>query len=233
MPAALKRIDGLGGHGSGFFRASVKSALWLPLRLPIRYQKGLNPPLLATRIRRKYLALSAGYELLSKLQNLYVPVRSRPAPPIRSQQLIPDRGRNSLAALWLVFTAVSILLLTESLMPSGVFLKKTRPCTIFRCQRVNRNRSSCRVSCRAGCLLYYHFCRQIILSGYATEARIFPVTRSAVAATRRCYLIRRLFWPRLRFRSSRRPRTCDHLCCASPREQRLLPCLRRSAKHFS
>ena len=161
MSAGLKRIDGLGGHGSGFFRASVKSALWLPLRLPIRYQKGLNPPLLATRIRRKYLALSAGYELLSKLQNLYVPVRSRPAPPIRSQQLIPDRGRNSLAVLWLLFTAVSILLLTESLMPSGVFLKKTPPCTIFRCQRVNRNRSSCRISRLARGLLDYSFCRQI------------------------------------------------------------------------
>jgi hypothetical protein len=24
---------------------------WLPLRLPIRYQKGLKPPLLATKIR--------------------------------------------------------------------------------------------------------------------------------------------------------------------------------------
>ena len=76
MSAGLKRIDGLGGHGSRFFRASVKSALWLPLRLPIRYQKGLKPPLLATRIRRKYLALSAGYELLSKLPGT-LRIRSR------------------------------------------------------------------------------------------------------------------------------------------------------------
>ena len=99
MSAGLKRIDGLGGHGSRFFRASVKSALWLPLRLPIRYQKGLNPPLLATRIRRKYLALSAGYELLSKLQNLYAPVRSRPAPPISFNNLASLTGEDERAAV--------------------------------------------------------------------------------------------------------------------------------------
>jgi hypothetical protein len=38
--------------------------------------KGAKTTLLATRIRRKYPVLSAGYELLSKLQNLYAPVRS-------------------------------------------------------------------------------------------------------------------------------------------------------------
>lgn len=90
MSARLKRIDGLGGHGSRFFRASVKGAPWLPLRLPIRYQKGLKPPLLATRIRRKYLALSAGYELLSKLQNL--PARGRLGP---SLQILLHRGLGS------------------------------------------------------------------------------------------------------------------------------------------
>ena len=37
--------------------------------------KGAKTTLLATRIRRKCLVLSAGYGLLSKLQNLYAPVR--------------------------------------------------------------------------------------------------------------------------------------------------------------
>ena len=81
MLVAARRTEGLNERGTRCLGASAMGGSWLPLRLPIRYQKGLKPPLLATRIRRKYLALSAGYELLSKLQNLYAPVRSRPAPP--------------------------------------------------------------------------------------------------------------------------------------------------------
>jgi hypothetical protein len=81
MLVAGRRTEGLDERGNRHARASVRAVPWLPLRLPISCQKGLKPPLLATRIRRKYPVLSAGYELLSKLQNLYAPVRSRPAPP--------------------------------------------------------------------------------------------------------------------------------------------------------
>jgi hypothetical protein len=73
MPVTAKRTDRLGGQVGGLWGAGVIGRGWLPLRLPIRCQKGLKPPLLATRIRRKYPDLSAGYELLSKLQNLYAP----------------------------------------------------------------------------------------------------------------------------------------------------------------
>jgi hypothetical protein len=64
-------------------------ALWLP----IRCEKGLKPPLLATRIRRKCPVSSAGYELLSKLQNLYALVRFRRAPPILRSQNNRSRTR--------------------------------------------------------------------------------------------------------------------------------------------
>ena len=39
-------------------------------------------------------------------------------------------------------TAFSILVHTETTMPSGFFLKKKPPCTIFKWQHVNRKRSS-------------------------------------------------------------------------------------------
>src|ERR1700740_2785196 len=95
MLVASKRTGELEGWGSCFLGASVRGSSWLPLRLPIRCQKGLKPPLLATRIRRKYLALSAGYELLSKLQNLYASVRSRPAPPIPPAP--PQKARHEIS----------------------------------------------------------------------------------------------------------------------------------------
>jgi hypothetical protein len=39
-------------------------------------------------------------------------------------------------------TAFSILVHTETTMPSGFFLKKKPPCTIFKWQHVSRKRSS-------------------------------------------------------------------------------------------
>jgi hypothetical protein len=41
-----------------------------------------------------------------------------------------------------VATAFSILVFTETTMPSRFFIKKKPPCTIFKRQQVNRKRSS-------------------------------------------------------------------------------------------